>query len=132
MSEFQLNDWQSNTISRIALQSMIRSKFNHLMPVLSRSNYWLEVGASIILAPRQVGKTTLIKHLEENYFTPDNSFVLYCAGPNRKLFNINSLRGKNINNMTLIVDEFMMLTKEELKELLSFSWANVVLIGSYI
>lgn len=122
LNSFQLHVLQQIALTRNHLSPSIRAGFEDL---LSREAYLLELGATICILPRQSGKTTLCKHLEET----QGALVLTCSRQSKNY--LDDIRGSN--RSFLVVDEFLMLTKQELFDLLKFyPWSKVLLIGSYI
>ena len=119
----KLNSFQLGVLQQIENTRLLRSipYSEQMASVLSRSQYWLEIGATIAVLPRTSGKTTLCKYLVAN----QPSTVL--LDPTRTF---ESIRGKDGH---LIVDEYQSISSEILKKALEeVSWKSVLLIGTQI
>ena len=115
--------------------------FKHIVTL---SQWWKDVGAFTLLAPRQTGKTTFLKEVVaeklkdgENvlvitaYEAMRNSFTEFLEDENFTILyqrSLKRLQGSNRTHYHLFVDEFMHI--DELNSLLNHDWKSVTLVGS--
>ncbi len=93
--------------------------------------FWREVGAYYWTAPRQSGKSFLLREIKEEL--GDEAVLGIATGPSTdgvQLRKENCFRGYTVNNKILLVDEYDFLTTERLAEALEHPWKGVFMAGS--
>lgn len=117
-------------------------RLDYLMRSFSYYSFWIEVGAAILILPRMTGKTTACIEMAKH-----NSDVILCY-PNRfhgntdynemeNAYSVTELTNKLLGTETsfaiehhLLVDEFMSLSRRELKSVLSHKWNKISMVSS--
>ncbi len=118
------NDFQKRAIRQIMNDIInVSPERARIKQQLQPAPYWKEVGATVITAPRQSGKTTLTHQLLDIFGA---SIVTMVTHKNR-LENLSGLQ----NGRILIFDEYDLVEREALNKILSAAdWKHVILIGS--
>lgn len=128
MSNLILNSHQLLVLQQIELtkQHRLRPESQSLMHLMSPRMYWKEIGATISILPRGVGKTTLCNYLREQLV--NSSQYVTLANPRTDKFQITFTPN---NRSHLIIDEYKLINQEILDSLLNqLSWTSVLMIGS--
>lgn len=119
----QLNEFQKNALKQVMSDLVDNNpEKDRLRDQLPASVYWRQIGASVIVAPRQKGKTVFTQYLKDAF------------GHHVKLIDwkttAEQLRGIN-DKVILVVDEWDMMDRDELSRILSlYKYRHVVLVGS--
>lgn len=146
MIELELYKWQ---LHRIGALDTLKLKPRSIG--LSKFSWWMECGAFISMGPRQSGKTELLIRMAKILQKEGEEFLFVVPNNQIKLgilnrFPINSnkievlqtattalnflkLSSENIKNINLLIDEYMMLHKDALKNLFKMDWKSISMSG---
>lgn len=119
-----LNSYQLHVLQQMELtrQHRLRPESQQLLRILPTYQFWLEHGATTCVLPRCVGKTTLCHYLAERL---DNAVFETHRG--RAQYNPKHMLSGQSH---LVVDEYQLVGRDRLLDLLDREWTSVLLIGS--
>ena len=91
-----------------------------------RYAYWTQFRGSIMMYPRQAGKTYFLNSVSD-YLGPQRfNYVNFHTRPD-----INAIRGIDYPDRVLLLDEFTFINQPYLQELVDRDWRHVIMLGTY-